>query len=123
MQLHTREPRDGALVAFESRSHRTDEDDAFLARLGITDARPLSSSLKFCRIAQGKADCYARMGPTSEWDTAAGHAILAAAGGAVTTRDGAPLRYGKAELGYLNPSFVAWGRLPLAARAGSSASR
>jgi 3'(2'), 5'-bisphosphate nucleotidase len=66
------------------------------------------SSLKFCRIAEGVADLYPRFGPTMEWDTAAGHAILAAAGGTIATNDGAPLSYGKA--GFRNPHFIARGR-------------
>ena len=73
-----------------------------------------SSSLKFGLIARGEADLYPRVGPTSEWDTAAGHAVLAAAGGAVTRLDGAPLLYGNAERRFENPDFVAWGRGPLA---------
>jgi 3'(2'), 5'-bisphosphate nucleotidase len=66
------------------------------------------SSLKFCRIAEGVADLYPRFGPTMEWDTAAGHAVLLAAGGSVTTLDGAPLTYGKP--GFRNPHFIARGK-------------
>ena len=66
------------------------------------------SSLKFCRLAEGVADLYPRFGPTMEWDTAAGHAVLAAAGGSVSTLEGAPLRYGKP--GFRNPHFIARGR-------------
>lgn len=66
------------------------------------------SSLKFCRLAEGVADLYPRLGPTMEWDTAAGHAILNAAGGSVSTFDGAPLGYGKE--GFRNPHFIARGR-------------
>ncbi len=65
------------------------------------------SSLKFCLVAEGRADIYPRFGPTMEWDTAAGHAVLAAAGGKVTTRDGAPFRYRKP--GFRNPEFIATG--------------
>ncbi len=68
------------------------------------------SSLKFCRLAEGKADLYPRFGPTMEWDIAAGHAVLAAAGGSVTTLTGAELRYGKSADGYRNPPFIARGR-------------
>ena len=71
--------------------------------------RKASSSLKFCLIARGEADLYARLGQTSEWDTAAGQAILAAAGGCVTTLDGQPLLYGKRDGGFANPHFIAWG--------------
>ena len=109
-RLHTRQPQTGALVAFASRSHAAESTEAFLARLAISETRKASSSLKFCLIAKGEADLYARLGQTSEWDTAAGHAILAAAGGCVTTLDGAPLRYGKSDKGFANPHFVAWGR-------------
>jgi 3'(2'), 5'-bisphosphate nucleotidase len=66
------------------------------------------SSLKFCRIAEGAADIYPRFGPTMEWDTAAGHGVLLAAGGAVARPDGRPLGYGKP--GFLNPHFIARGR-------------
>ena len=65
------------------------------------------SSLKFCRIAEGVADIYPRFGRTMEWDTAAGHAILLAAGGRVETSDGTPLNYGKP--GFENPHFIAFG--------------
>ena len=112
-RLHARDPDPKALVAFASRSHAGESTDAFLERLAITQKRKASSSLKFCLIARGEADLYARLGETSEWDTAAGHAILAAAGGSVTTLDGQPLRYGKAAAGFANPNFVAWGREPL----------
>ncbi len=78
-----------------------------------SEKRKASSSLKFCLIARGEADLYARLGQTSEWDTAAGQAILAAAGGSVTTLDGQPLIYGKREAGYANPHFIAWAREPL----------
>jgi 3'(2'), 5'-bisphosphate nucleotidase len=108
-RLHTRVPDPNALVAFASRSHAAQSTEAFLARLPIAETRKASSSLKFCLIAKGEADLYARLGQTSEWDTAAGHAILVAAGGCVTTLDGAPLLYGKSAGGFANPHFVAWG--------------
>lgn len=109
-RLQTRAPDSEALVAFASRSHAAQSTEAFLARLPIAEVRKASSSLKFGLIAQGDADLYARLGRTSEWDTAAGHAILAAAGGCVTTVDGKPLLYGKSADGFANPHFVAWGR-------------
>lgn len=91
-----------------SRSHRGDSLDAFLARLGPHELVPTGSALKFCVVAEGGADVYPRLGPTSEWDTAAAQAVLCAAGGAVVTTDGAPLRYNtKPEL--LNPFFIAYG--------------
>jgi 3'(2'), 5'-bisphosphate nucleotidase len=111
--MHTREPDPKALVAFASRTHATESTEAFLSRLPIAEKRKASSSLKFCLIARGEADLYARLGETSEWDTAAGHAILAAAGGSVTTVEGAPLRYAKKEAGFANPHFVAWARSSL----------
>jgi 3'(2'), 5'-bisphosphate nucleotidase len=98
------------LVAVASRSHRSPETDAFLATLNIAEYSPAGSSLKFCLIAEGAADVYPRLGRTMEWDTAAGHAVLEAAGGRVDDFDShAPLRYGKADRGYDNPSFIAWG--------------
>ena len=76
----TRQPDPAALVALQSRSH-SKVGEAFLEKLPVTECRRLGSSLKFCLIARGEADVYGRIGPTCEWDTAAGHAILAAAGG------------------------------------------
>jgi len=100
-------PRDG-LIAVASRSHRSPETDAFLANYPVGEFRSIGSSLKFCLLAAGQADLYPRLGPTMEWDTAAGHAVLAAAGGSVTTLEGAPFRYGKPH--FRNGNFVAWGR-------------
>ena len=101
-----RPPADG-LVALASRSHMTPETEAWLAARPIRRLAQAGSSLKFCRLAEGAADVYPRLGRTMEWDIAAGHAVLAAAGGAVETMDGAPLRYGKP--GFENPWFVARG--------------
>ena len=70
---------------------------------------PLGSAVKFCRIAEGEADIYPRLAPTCEWDVAAGHALVAAAGGKVTDGSGAPLRFGEARAGFLVPEFIAWG--------------
>jgi 3'(2'), 5'-bisphosphate nucleotidase len=92
-----------------SRSHRDAATDAFIAAVGAAHIRPAGSSLKFCLVAAGEADLYPRYGRTMEWDTAAGHAVLAAAGGSVVTADGEPLTYGKRERGYDNPSFLALG--------------
>jgi 3'(2'), 5'-bisphosphate nucleotidase len=91
-----------------SRSHRGDSLDTFLARVGPHALVAIGSSLKFCLVAEGAADVYPRLGPTSEWDTAAAHAVLLAAGGAVRTLDGAPLEYNTRET-LLNPFFVASG--------------
>jgi 3'(2'), 5'-bisphosphate nucleotidase len=112
-RLATRQPDPQALVAFASRTHAAQSTDEFLKRLPIAEKRRASSSLKFCLIARGDADLYARLGETSEWDTAAGQAILAAAGGCVTTLDGQELLYGKSAAGYGNPHFIAWAREPL----------
>jgi 3'(2'), 5'-bisphosphate nucleotidase len=97
----------GALVAIASRSHRDPETEAFLGQAGVAECISAGSSLKFCLVAEGKADLYPRFGRTMEWDTAAGHAVLAAAGGRVTTRDGAPFLYRKP--GFENPAFIARG--------------
>lgn len=113
MRLATRAPDPAGLIAFASRSHAAQSTDEFLQQLPIAEKRKASSSLKFCLIARGEADLYARLGQTSEWDTAAGQAILTAAGGSVTTLDGRPLIYGKRDAGYANPHFVAWARGPL----------
>jgi 3'(2'), 5'-bisphosphate nucleotidase len=95
------------MTAVASRSHRTPETDAYLARYAIADLVAVGSSLKFCLVAAGEADLYPRLGPTMEWDTAAGHAVLSAAGGHVVGPDGHPLRYGKPQ--FRNPWFVASG--------------
>ncbi|MGO9172841.1 MAG: 3'(2'),5'-bisphosphate nucleotidase CysQ [Rhodomicrobium sp.] len=97
-------------TAIVSRSHLRPETLAFLEQLGNPARAVLGSSLKFGVLARGEADVYPRFGPTSEWDTAAGQAIVEAAGGCVVTADGKPLIYGKKDLGYLNPAFIAWRR-------------
>lgn len=107
--IRTRQPDRSALVALASRSHSNPETEAFLGRYSIAKRTNAGSSLKFCAIARGDADIYPRLGPTMEWDTAAAHAVLLAAGGAVTALDGTPLRYGNAAAGLRNPHFVAWG--------------
>ena len=93
-----------------SRSHaKAGSMDAYLERLGAHTLLSVGSSLKFCLIAEGSADLYPRFGPTSEWDTAAAHAVVEAAGGAVVDVRGQPLRYNtKAEL--LNPNFLVFGQ-------------
>lgn len=92
-----------------SRSHGADRLDAWLTTLKIEHTFVAAgSSLKFCRIAEGKADIYPRFGPTSQWDTAAAQAVLEVAGGAVTDLQGTPLRYGL-DRPVLNPEFVALG--------------
>jgi 3'(2'), 5'-bisphosphate nucleotidase len=91
-----------------SRSHRGDSLDTFLVRAGAHELLAIGSSLKFCRVAEGAADVYPRLGPTSEWDTAAAHAVVTAAGGTVSGLDGSPLQYNTREE-LLNPYFVAFG--------------
>jgi 3'(2'), 5'-bisphosphate nucleotidase len=98
------------LVAVASRSHRSPQTEDYLKALGVRGFAAAGSSLKFCLLAEGGADVYPRLGRTMEWDTAAGQAILEAAGGRVLTHpDGAPLLYGKKHRGYDNPDFIAWG--------------
>ena len=89
-------------------SHADADTSAFLEKLPVIECRAAGSSLKFCLIAEGGADIYPRFGPTMEWDTAAGDAILRAAGGRVVCGQGQLLRYGKSH--YKNGAFVAWGQ-------------
>ncbi len=91
-----------------SRSHGNERQGAFLERLGEHIPMSIGSSLKFCLVAEGEADFYPRLGPTSEWDTAAGQAVLENAGGAVTGTDFQPLRYNTKE-SLLNPDFLVIG--------------
>lgn len=97
----------GGLIAAVSRSHLDKASTDFLAGLRIAGEISAGSSLKFCLVASGKADVYPRFGPTNEWDTAAGDAVLRAAGGRMLTPDGGMFRYGKP--GYRNGPYVAWG--------------
>lgn len=106
-------PVDG-LVAAVSRSHFDPRSAALLASLPVTGQIVCGSSVKFCRIAEGAADIYPRLAPTCEWDIAAGHAVLAAAGGTVTDPNGAPLAYGRADGGFRVPGFIAWSSRALA---------
>ena len=99
-------PKEG-LIAVASRSHRDKKTEEYLAAYPVKDFVTAGSSLKFCLVAAGEADIYPRHGTTMEWDTAAGHAVLAAAGGSVTTLDGRTLHYGKPR--FENPHFVARG--------------
>lgn len=105
-------PAEGVAVV-ASRSHRDAATDAFIAGLTVTDVVSAGSSLKFCRLAEGAADLYPRFGRTMEWDVAAGHAILLAAGGSLTTPDGHPFGYGKP--GWENGAFIARGLGPISA--------
>jgi 3'(2'), 5'-bisphosphate nucleotidase len=105
--ITTRAKNDECLAVVGSRSHMTDETRDFVEKLGVSNMKSAGSSLKFCLLAKGDADIYPRFGPTMEWDTAAGHAVLQAAGGAVLKTDGGPFIYGKADKNFLNPYFIA----------------
>jgi 3'(2'), 5'-bisphosphate nucleotidase len=107
--IHVRSwPRD-KVVAAVSRSHLDPDTQAFLSKLGHVEPNASGSSVKFCRIAEGLVDVYPRLATTCEWDIAAGHAVLSAAGGAVMTPMGGPLKYGRADLNFRVPAFIAWG--------------
>ena len=97
------------VTAVVSRSHSTPETEAYLKHYRIRDRVSVGSSLKFCLVAAGEADLYPRLGPTMEWDTAAGHAVLVAAGGSVLAPGGEPLAYGKPA--FRNSFFIASGTL------------
>ncbi len=105
-RIHTCPPQTPLRVV-GSRSHASPETATYLARLGPHTMTGIGSSLKFCLIAEGKADLYPRFGPTSEWDTAAGQALLETAGGHVTRLDGHRLRYNCRET-VINGDFVAF---------------
>ncbi|MFD2236977.1 3'(2'),5'-bisphosphate nucleotidase CysQ [Aureimonas populi] len=102
-------PAPEGLVAVASLSHPTPETHACLARFPLAECVEIGSSLKFCLLAEGKADLYPRLGPTMAWDTAAGDAVLRAAGGHTVTLDGRPLAYGAGAGGFANPFFIAHG--------------
>jgi 3'(2'), 5'-bisphosphate nucleotidase len=107
--IRPRSPSDTALVAAVSRSHLDPQTQALLARLPNVQSVPSGSSVKLCWVAEGTADLYPRLGPTHEWDVAAGDAIVTAAGGIMTTADGKPLSYGRSAQGFIVPGFIAWG--------------
>jgi 3'(2'), 5'-bisphosphate nucleotidase len=107
-ELRVRRPATAPLRVAGSRSHRDANTDAFIARMGEVEVMGIGSSLKFCRIADGALDVYPRFGPTSEWDTAAGQAVLEAAGGLVVDRKGRPMRYNQRDT-VLNGDFLAVG--------------
>ena len=106
--LQTRTPATAPLRVAASRSHLDERTAAALVRMGDVERHGLGSSLKFCRIAEGRIDVYPRFGPTSEWDTAAAQCVLEEAGGVVLRLDGTPLDYGRKE-NILNPDFIALG--------------
>jgi 3'(2'), 5'-bisphosphate nucleotidase len=96
-------------TAAASRSHADAASEAFIARFAPVTTVTCGSALKFCRVAEGVVDIYPRLGPTSEWDVAAGHALVVAAGGSMTAVDGSPLRYGQVAEGFRMRGFIAWG--------------
>jgi 3'(2'), 5'-bisphosphate nucleotidase len=96
------------LIAAVSRSHLDPRTAAFVAGLPEAEQLVCGSSLKFCRLAEGGADVYPRLAPTSEWDIAAGHAVLTASGGAISAPDGTSLPYGRADDSFRVPGFLAW---------------
>jgi 3'(2'), 5'-bisphosphate nucleotidase len=101
-------------VATVSRSHLDPVSEAFLSRWQNIASISCGSALKFCRLAEGAADVYPRLGPTSEWDIAAGDALLTAAGGALVSPAGKPIAYGVP--GFRVPGFIAWGDAAAPAR-------
>ena len=107
--VHVRKPVGGKVLALTSHTLKDEQYAKLQAEYGITDRQPMDSSLKLCIIAEGGADIYPRHGTTMEWDIAAGHAVLAAAGGTLTATDGTPFLYGKADEGFKNGWFVARG--------------
>jgi 3'(2'), 5'-bisphosphate nucleotidase len=106
-RIHSRSAPPDDLIVMVSRTHLDAATEAYLEQLPHARRVACGSSLKFCRLAEGIADHYPRFGPTKDWDLAAGHAILAAAGGIVTALDGSALKYGTVDLRI--PSFLAWG--------------
>jgi 3'(2'), 5'-bisphosphate nucleotidase len=104
--ISVRAADNGALRVVASKSHRDQATDDYIARYNVSEFHSAGSSLKFCLIAAGEADLYPRLGRTMEWDTAAGHAVLAAAGGRVDRLDGGELVYGKSA--FENPHFIAY---------------
>ena len=109
--IHTRTlPRRGdPWIAAVSRSHRDIRTEAFIEARPGAIRQVLGSAVKFGRVAEGTADIYPRLSATSEWDVAAGHAVLTAAGGKITDAQGAELHFGKSREGFIVPEFIAWG--------------
>jgi 3'(2'), 5'-bisphosphate nucleotidase len=109
--IHTRpHPKRGeAWIAAVSRSHGDKRTEAFIAARPGAIRKTLGSAVKFARVAEGQADIYPRLAPTSEWDIAAGHAVVTAAGGTITDAHGAALQFGRGRAGFIVPEFIAWG--------------
>lgn len=111
--LKVRSPAPEKLTVLASRSHLNEKTAQFIDKLNVGETLQFSSSLKFAIIAEGTADVYPRLAPTCEWDTAAGQAILEAAGGSVVEENGEPLSYGHVKRKFLNPGFIALGSVKL----------
>jgi len=107
--ISTRGWQSDAPKGLVSRSHLDKDTAAWVARIDNLNHEPCGSALKFCRLAEGAADVYARLATTCEWDMAAGDALVAAAGGTVTDPNGAPLAYGKAGANFRIPASIAFG--------------
>lgn len=106
-QIKVTTPDNDALLVVASKSHRDQATDDYINKYNVKDSKSAGSSLKFCLVATGEADIYPRVGRTMEWDTAAGHAVLTGAGGAVVRFDDhTTLKYGKE--GFANPFFIAY---------------
>ncbi len=107
--IHSRRWPEHGAVAAVSRSHFDEATDTFLASLGPITRKASGSAIKFCQVAEGTADVYPRLATTCEWDVAAGHALVVAAGGKVMSPSGSPLAYGRATENFRVPAFIAWG--------------
>lgn len=106
-RIHVRKSDPDCIGIITSRNHMDDDTRAFMSHYDNADIVPAGSSVKFCRVAEGLADIYPRFGPTMEWDTAAGQAVLEAAGGRVLNPDGSPFQYRKPD--FKNGAFIALG--------------
>lgn len=109
---HATERPDGAQIAVVSAEHAGPASRELCSKWRIGEIRPENSALKFVRLAEGDADIYPRIGRTMQWDVAAGDALLRCIGGGVKDLDGHDLTYGPSSLGWANPDFVAYRRLP-----------
>jgi 3'(2'), 5'-bisphosphate nucleotidase len=109
--IHSRKlpPRGSPWIAAVSRSHLDARSEAFIAARPASTRLVLGSAVKFGRVAEGSVDIYPRLAPTSEWDVAAGHALVTAAGGRITDAHGKALQFGTGAHGFIVPEFIAWG--------------
>jgi 3'(2'), 5'-bisphosphate nucleotidase len=114
--IHTRPCPAQDWIAAVSRSHTDSRSEAFIRSRPGAIRKPIGSALKFCRVAEGSADIYPRLAPMSEWDIAAGHAVLEAAGGRVTDSKGRPLHFGGDPASLIIPELIAWGDPTLIAK-------